>query len=231
MNPKPLAVFVTGGTGYIGSRLIAELLARGHRVSALVRAGSESRLPAGCKPVPGDALDARTYQAAVAGSEAFVHLVGVAHPGPHKARLFQAIDGVSGQEALKAAQAGRVGHFVYLSVAQPAPIMKAYVAVRAGCEAAIRASGLNATFLRPWYVLGPGRSWPKIVLPIYKILELFPTARSGARRLGFVTIDEMVRALVEALENPAVGVRVWEVPEIRDPEGAIRGRGEGSGRN
>ena len=40
-------VFITGGTGYLGRPLIAQLLARGHQVRALVRPGSESKVPKG----------------------------------------------------------------------------------------------------------------------------------------------------------------------------------------
>jgi uncharacterized protein YbjT (DUF2867 family) len=60
-------VFVTGGTGYIGSRVIPALLARGHGVRALVRPASIPRLPAGCTPVIGDALDASTFSKHVEG--------------------------------------------------------------------------------------------------------------------------------------------------------------------
>src|SRR5207244_1448920 len=80
-------VFLTGGTGYLGSRLIPRLLSRGHRVRALVRPGSEARLPAGAEPVPGNALDASTFRDAVAPADTLVHLVGVSHPGPSKAPL------------------------------------------------------------------------------------------------------------------------------------------------
>ena len=54
-------VFVTGGTGYLGRPLVAALLARGYDVHALVRAGSEARLPPGAKPIVGDALDETTF--------------------------------------------------------------------------------------------------------------------------------------------------------------------------
>jgi hypothetical protein len=69
--------------------------------------------------------------------------------------------------------------------------------------------------LRPWYVLGPGHRWPYRLLPFYKLMEWLPFTRSGARRLGLVTLDQMVLALVEAVESPALGVRIMEVPEIR----------------
>jgi len=45
--------------------------------------------------------------------------------------------------------------------------MKAYIAVREECEEIIQESGLNATILRPWYVLGPGHRWPYMLLPMY----------------------------------------------------------------
>jgi uncharacterized protein YbjT (DUF2867 family) len=50
-------VFITGGTGYLGRALAARLLERGHEVRALVRRGSESKLPRGCEAVTGDPLD------------------------------------------------------------------------------------------------------------------------------------------------------------------------------
>src|SRR3954447_4787935 len=65
-------VFVTGGTGYLGQRLIPALLARGHEVRGLVRSGSEKRLPPGCAAVPGNALDDASYASRVAPSETLV---------------------------------------------------------------------------------------------------------------------------------------------------------------
>ena len=54
---KSRCVFIAGGTGYMGQKLIPRLLERGHAVRALVRPGSERKLPAGSGPVLGDALD------------------------------------------------------------------------------------------------------------------------------------------------------------------------------
>ncbi len=215
MSVQPHRIFVTGGTGYVGRPLIAELVQREHEVRALVRPGSEKKLPNGCQAISGDALDGKSYAARIAPADTFLQLVGVAHPSPAKAAEFRRIDLASGESAIEAARGAGVKHFVYISVAHPAPMMKAYIEVRSQCEAMIGQSGLNATIMRPWYVVGPGHRWPYALLPIYKMMELLPSTRAGAIRLGLVTLKQLVRALVEAVENPAHGVRVVEVPQIR----------------
>jgi uncharacterized protein YbjT (DUF2867 family) len=215
MTASAQSVFVTGGTGYIGSRLIPRLLARGHSVQALVRPGSEAKLPSGCEAVLGNALDGMSYQDAIRPATAFVQLVGVAHPSPAKAAEFRSIDLVAGREAVGAALHAGIRHFIYVSVAHPAPMMKDYIAVRTECESLIRNSGLNATILRPWYVLGPRHRWPYAILPLYWMFERLPATREGAQRLGFVTLEKMLAALTNAVDHPCEGQRILGVPEIR----------------
>src|SRR5262249_32817127 len=149
MAQRPLCVFVTGGTGFMGRQLIAALLERGHQVRTLVREGSQHKLPPGAQAVVGDPLLADSIQPQIDSAEVFVQLVGVTHPNPSKAEQFRAIDRAAGYAGAEAAARSRVGHFVYVSVAQPAPIMQAYIAARSEVEARIRELGLNATILRP----------------------------------------------------------------------------------
>jgi uncharacterized protein YbjT (DUF2867 family) len=212
MNP----VFVTGGTGYIGRALIGALCARGFVVHALVRPGSESRLPAGARATAGNALDATSFAAAIPPRATLVHLVGTPHPNPSKAAEFRRVDLASIRATAAAARQAGAAHLVYVSVAHPAPIMQAYIAVREEGEALVEASGIPATILRPWYVLGPGHRWAYLLAPVYAVLRWLPSTREGARRLGLVTHQQMVAALVRAVETlPERGRRIVEVPEIR----------------
>jgi len=208
-------VFVTGGTGYLGRRLIPRLLARGHRVRALARPGAEGRLPSGCDVRTGNALEAATFAEAVAPADTFVQLVGTPHPSPAKAKEFVAVDLASIRASASAAAGAAVRHFVYVSVAHPAPVMRAYVAARVEGEALLAASGLRATVLRPWYVLGPGHRWACALLPLYWIADRVPATRDTSRRLGLVTLAQMVASLVYAVEHPSESTRVVEVPDIR----------------
>jgi uncharacterized protein YbjT (DUF2867 family) len=219
MNEKRRCVFVAGSTGYLGRPLTAGLLQRGHEVHALVRAGSENKLSPGCKAVVGNALDGSSYVRQIKPADTFVQLVGVSHPGPSKAAEFRSVDLASAKGAVRAAAEASVQHFVYVSVAHPAPVMKAYVQVRTECEAMIRQSGMNASILRPWYVLGPEHRWPYALLPMYWLMERIPSTRAGALRLGLVTRDQMTCALITAVENPCQGICIVEVPEIRTAGG------------
>lgn len=212
-----MGVFVTGGTGYIGRRLVVALLERGHQVRVLIRAESAGRVPSGAEAVVGNALDARSFINALTPGDTLVHLVGTPHPSPAKAVQFRHVDLPSIEASVAAVSAARAAHLVYVSVAHPAPVMKAYIEVRMAGEAAIARAGVTATVLRPWYVLGPGHRWPLLLQPIYTLLERLPATRTGARRLGLVTIDQIIAALTFAVANPPASgtIRVMSVPDIR----------------
>lgn len=144
------AIFITGGTGYIGSRLIKKLLSRGHDVIALVRPGSESKLQQGAKTVIANPFDASSFQKEIPQGSVFVQLPGVSHPSPRKKQLFQQIDLRSVKASADAASAAGVSHFVYVSVAMSeTKIMKDYQDVRKEGEAYCISQNLNCSFIRP----------------------------------------------------------------------------------
>ena len=207
-------IFISGATGFVGRNLAAELVRRGHLVRALARAGSAGRVDAGCEVVMGDPLDAANLRGLIGGADTFVQLVGVSHPSPAKAALFRTVDLASAKAGVDAATQADVRHFAYVSVAHPAPVMREYIAARTEAEDYIRAAGLNATILRPWYVLGPGRRWPLMLLPFYWVAGILPGTRDSARRLGLVTLPQMIAAMAFAVEQPPTGIRVMEVPQI-----------------
>lgn len=213
----PLDILVTGGTGYIGRNLIPPLIARGHRVRVLAREDSVARVSPGAAAVIGDALDDRSVATALHTGDTLIHLVGTPHPTPSKSDQFEKIDLISIRASVNAARHVGIDHLVYVSVAHPAPVMQAYLWVRTLGETMIHEAGITASILRPWYVLGPGRQWPKLIVPLYKLAELFPGTRASAERLGLVTIEQFIIAIISAAENPPIRGqrRIIDVPAIK----------------
>lgn len=208
-------IFVTGGTGYIGKSLIAELCRINYKVTALARKGSESKLPEVSMIVTGNALEESLYSGFVEGSDTFIHLVGAKIPLTGMKDKFNSVDLVSIQEAVKSALKSDVKHFIYLSVAHPAPVMKEYINVRMKGEELLIQSGMKVTLIRPWYVLGPGHNWPYALIPFYKIFEMLPFTRDTAKRLGLVKLNQLINCIVYAVRNPPDQLKIYNVEDIK----------------
>jgi nucleoside-diphosphate-sugar epimerase len=214
------SIFIAGGTGYIGTHLIPKLLQNNWEVKALARSGSEHKLPPGCEVIIGNALNPLTFESEVNHSSTYIHLVGVPHPSPSKKELFQHIDLTSVRSSIAAMTNTMVSHVIFISVA-PSEVMKDYSDVRKKSEMLFKIHCRNGTFLRPFYVLGPGHHWPLLLTPFYKLMMLTKSGREKARKLGLVWLGQIVNAIVWAVENPADGFRIMEVSDIRKFPGKL----------
>jgi nucleoside-diphosphate-sugar epimerase len=221
-------VLVTGGTGFVGSHLVAELLERGHSVRCLVRdAEKAQRLlgASGAELVRGDLRDAAALRTACADVDAVAHLAGLI-AARTRDEFFQV--NAEGTRALgeAAVGAGRVRRFVLVSsltAAGPAargaqltadgagPVSNYGHSKRAG-EDALRRLGLEWTILRPPAVYGPRD---------LEFLRLFRMARfgfapvfgDGAQELSLVYVADLAEAIATCLEVGAPGAVLYPAHE------------------
>ncbi|MFG3281745.1 SDR family oxidoreductase [Streptomyces sp. NPDC048111] len=146
-----MVVLVAGATGYVGSRIVRELAARGHRVRALVRD------PAKLAPVRhlvaevhrADATDARALAGCCDGVDVVVSSVGLVGRGAGRLTCWDVDHGANHNLLAEARRAG-VGRFVYVSVVR-APGLERVQLVRAkrAFEAELRTSGTAYTIVYP----------------------------------------------------------------------------------
>ena len=210
-------VFITGGTGYIGKRIIPLLQLQGCAITALVRKQSIHKLAGGCSPVLADPFNAASYANHIAPGSTFIHLLGVSHPGPQKKSLFYSVDLAAAKASAAAAKQAGVVHFIYMSVAQyPSTIMESYQHARAGAEAAILDTGIKTTVIRPWYIVGPGHYWPLLLEPVLALLRHIPATAAKANALAPVPPNKILLVLQDAVKYPPEkSLRVIEVAEIK----------------
>lgn len=209
-------IFITGGTGYIGRRLIGKLVSQGYDITALVRKGSENRLPKGVRAIIADPFDATTFQQWVPKGAIYFQLLGVSHPSPRKKEAFRQIDLRSAKASADAAVHAGASHFVYVSVAMTTSnVMKEYQEVRREAEAYIQSRNLVCTFIRPWYVLGPGHLWPALLLPAYRVARVVPAWKQKAESMELITIGQMLQTLQKAIDSPPQKLRVFEIKHIK----------------
>src|SRR5687767_6590374 len=142
-----MEVLVAGGTGFIGSRVVDELLRRGgHQLRVMTRNPEAARPRDGVQYVRGDVSDPASLEAATRGVEVVVHAVQFPnHPveNPRRGWTYEQVDGEGTERMVAAATKNGVRRFVYLSGAgarpgRPEPWFRA----KERAERAVRGSGL-----------------------------------------------------------------------------------------
>ncbi len=211
------SAFVTGGSGFIGGRLIERLVRDGWRVRALARSDSSAAKVTGlgAEPVKGDLSDAEAIRAGAEGCEHAFH--AAAHLGEWGAPEEFERDNVRGtRNALEGTRAADVRRFVHVgteaallagaplvNVNEDAPLRpdsKAlYPATKAMAEKAVRdanGDGFETTVVRPRLVWGPGDTTivPSLAAAIEK--KRFSWIGGGRHLTATTHVDNTVEGLV-----------------------------------
>ncbi|MDP8922770.1 MAG: NAD(P)-dependent oxidoreductase, partial [Chloroflexota bacterium] len=120
-----MRILVAGGTGFIGSRVVDALLARGgHEVSVMTREPARACRRAGVAYVAGDVSDAASLARATVGIEVVVHAVQFPnHPveNPRRGWTYEQVDAEGTERMVTAAKANGIRRFIYLSGAGVRP--------------------------------------------------------------------------------------------------------------
>lgn len=201
-------VALTGGTGFVGSRLLDLLTAKGIQVQALARSPQQPR--EAVEWVPGSLSDAGSVDALVAGADAVIHVAGVINA---RSNAEFELGNVAGTQAVaEAARAAGVRRFVHVSsLAAKLPSLSRYGASKAKAEDVVAASRLDWTIVRPPAVYGPGDR---------ETLELFRMARLGLvltpakGRLSLIHADDLAE-LLSILASEGSGCDVLEPDDGR----------------
>ena len=218
-----MRIFVTGASGFVGSALCAQLLARGHDVSALVRRpGSE---PSGTRVVAGDLDDGARLSEALAAErpDCVIHLAAeiASQRNAHKVhsvnvdgtqRLIDACLALAGPDPSSGARlvfASTVvtgdAHGALLYEDTPLPVETPYGRSKQAGERLVLESGLPAVVIRPSHVYGPGGWYAKELIPRLRQPGRFAVIGSGENLWDVVHVQDVAAALTLAAEEAPAG--------------------------
>lgn len=209
-------VLVAGGTGFIGLRIVDELLAKGgHHVRVMTRDPARARPRDGVEYVRGDVSDATSLEAATRSIDVVVHAVQFPnHPveNPRKGWTYEQVDGEGTERMVAAAVKNGVKRFVYLSGAGVRPgRTEPWFRAKDRAERAITASGIEYVILRPSWIYGPDdRSMNKFVAFV-KYLPIVPVIGSGQERVQALSVYDVAKVAAAAVDEPSAANRVFEL--------------------
>lgn len=216
-----MRILITGASGFIGRALSRELLARGHELSVLVRrAGSE---PHGTVAVSGDLSDARALAEAVAAArpQGVVHLAAEIASQRSAAKVQEvnvagtqrlidacrALESAEGLPRIVFASTVVTGDArgALLSESTPLPVSTPYGRSKQEGERIVLESGLEAVVIRPSHVYGPGGWYAEELVSRLRQPGRFAVIGRGANLWDVVHVEDVVSALVLAVETAAAG--------------------------
>jgi len=197
-------VFVTGGSGFVGSRLLPALRARGYRVTALDRSGAlQRRVTPGpdLQVITGDLLDPSAYRDALAGSDVVLHLAATTGRASRETHFRVNAEGT--EVLLEACRHAGLSRILFVSsIATTFDDTRDYHYAQAKirAERAVEQSGLAYAILRPTMILGAG-SPILVALEKLALLPVVPVFGTGRTRVQPVHVDDVVRAILAVLDD------------------------------
>lgn len=201
-----MRILVAGATGYVGSRLVPELLRRGHEVVAASSSPPRpDRFTWGDRAtsVRMDAADPDQVRGAVAGVDAVCYLVhGLT------AFDFRARDRLAAENMRDAVDTYGVGRVVYLSGLVPdvpREELSPHIASRLEVEEVLRTSTAATLSMRAGVVIGAGSTSFEIIRQTSSTLLVQPVPLWMRSDVQPIAVADVIRVLADALEGDAVG--------------------------
>jgi NADH dehydrogenase len=206
-------ILVTGGTGFVGPKIVHALRAHGRDVRALVRDPARGgRLASwGAELATGDVTDPASLAAALDGCTHVVHLVAIIRGRPQD---FHRVMTQGTESLVRAAKDAGVQRFVLMSALGTSETTKdvvPYFGAKWAMERELVASGLEYTVFRPSFVFGrDGGVLPTFVKQV-RYSPVVTVIGSGVQKSQPIWIDDVAEYFARAVDLPQAANRTFEL--------------------
>ncbi|HZQ82829.1 MAG TPA: complex I NDUFA9 subunit family protein [Gaiellaceae bacterium] len=205
-----MKVLVTGGTGFIGPKIVSALRARGADVRVLVRRPGRGTRAGDAELVTGDVTDPASLRAAADGCTHVVHLVSIIRGSRDD---FQRVMVQGTQNALAAAKDAGVERFVLMSAIggdEEHRDVAPYFAAKFAMEQEVVRSGLEHTIFRPSFVFGDGGILPTFLAQV-RYAPVVPVIGSGKQRIQPIWVEDVAEYFARGVDLPGATNRSFDL--------------------
>lgn len=213
MEENPGKVLVAGATGFIGIRLVKELVTSGCKVRCLVRR-PDAVLPTGAEPAAGDLLEPATLKAACSGIDTayyLVHSMGGGRAG------FERRDRQAAENFVAAAERSGIRRVIYLGgLGEAEEGLSEHLASRQEVARILKRGSFRTTVLRAAVIIGAGGASFEMIKGLVERLPLMITPRWVSTRCQPIAVDDVIRYLAECLRDERTSGETFDIggPEI-----------------
>jgi uncharacterized protein YbjT (DUF2867 family) len=225
-------VLVAGASGYIGGRLVPELVARGYRVRVMVRSKVEavSDRWSNCEVVVADALNPESLMAAMDGVHTVFYLIHSMLVGP---KSFADADQAAARWVRESAEQQGVKRIIYLGgLGDKRDRLSPHLSSRMAVADELALGSVPVTFLRAAIILGSGSASYEMVNHLIRRLWVLPVPGWAKTRCQPIALRDVIKILVGVLECPETAGKIYDIggPDILSYEELLKTHAEVLGR-
>ncbi len=195
----PQRVFITGGTGFVGSGIVKSL--QDSDLTLLVRSPSKASMPPNTTVVEGDVTDPASLAGKLDGFDVVIHLVGIIEE--QGSVTFDSIIRQGTENVVNEAKRAGMKHFIHMSALGATDNPEyAYHTAKWKSEQAVKSSGLSYTIFRPSVIFGPGDGFINPLATLVRSFPVVPVVGTGQTKFQPVGLQDVADAFARAVSDP-----------------------------
>ena len=216
-----MKIFLTGSTGFVGKRILHDLLENNYQVRCLVRKGSEQKIShykdtvlvkTGIDIVNGDITDAASLDGKLEGCDAVINLVGIIREFRGRGITFEKLHYEGTANLVRAAWSQKVRRFIQMSALGARPDGKTqYQQTKYRAEECVRTSGFDYTIFRPSIIFGPGDKFVNLFANMLRTQQFVPVVGNGRYQMQPVSVENVSMGFVKSIERKDAIGKIFDV--------------------